>query len=239
MNGYLTYFFEQHKRLLLGYSVIFVIALILSLNTNTTTASVAVTILYISVFASLAPIASLNSDREIDQLLSMPGGRKNLVTAQYLNSVIAISASFVSAAIVTLLTLAFKHQAKLPSLPVICIVFAVTLYIIAIMQPLSMFFGRKGLLIGFAALMFILFQSIVRFLLTNGGAALIRYAVTNIEVLENTNIKIIIGDNIGIADAFNLPTLIISACTAVTLFVSSYIVARLVFGRKNFQVNKL
>ena len=40
MKGYLTYFFEQHKRLILGYSVSLVIAMILSLSLKTTTAPV-------------------------------------------------------------------------------------------------------------------------------------------------------------------------------------------------------
>ena len=103
MKGYLTYFFEQHKRLILGYSVSLVIAMILSLSLKTTTAPVCVTILYVSVFASLAPIATLNSDREIDQLLSMPGGRKDLVAAHYTNAVISLAASLVFAAAAILL----------------------------------------------------------------------------------------------------------------------------------------
>ncbi|MBE7069608.1 MAG: hypothetical protein E7386_03820, partial [Ruminococcaceae bacterium] len=107
MKGYLTYFFEQHKRLILSYSVVLVIALIFAVSLKTTAVPASVTILYVSIFASLAPVASLNSDREIDQLLSLPGGRRNLVKAQYLNALFAIAASLIASALVVLLTVAF------------------------------------------------------------------------------------------------------------------------------------
>ena len=32
MKGYMTYFFEQHKRLILGYSIVLVIALIFAVS---------------------------------------------------------------------------------------------------------------------------------------------------------------------------------------------------------------
>ena len=76
MKGFMTYFFEQHKRLVLGYSVVLLVAMIFAVSLKTTTVPAAVTILYVSIFASLATVASLNSDREIDQLLSLPGGRR-------------------------------------------------------------------------------------------------------------------------------------------------------------------
>ena len=170
MKGYLTYFFEQHKRLILSYSVVLVIALIFAVSLKTTAVPASVTILYVSIFASLAPVASLNSDREIDQLLSLPGGRRNLVKAQYLNALFAIAASLIASALVVLLTVAFTAgKAHLPSVQIIAVVLSVSVIVIAVMQPLSMIFGRKGLLIGFAVLMFIAFQSVVRTLLTNGG----------------------------------------------------------------------
>lgn len=240
MKGYMTYFFEQHKRLILGYSLILVIAMIVSLSLKTTTAPAAVTIIYVSVFASLAPIATLNSDREIDQLLSLPGGRRNLVTAHYINAVISILASFVFAAVVTLLTILIGGSSvELPSLPALCHVLALTMLIVAIMQPLSMLFGRKGLLIGFAALMLILFQTAVRLLLTYGGALITKYVRMWFSGEQTVGILAFVGDGVKVPDISRPVFLIISAGTAISAFVSSFIICRLVFARKNFRVNKL
>ncbi len=240
MKGYLTYFFEQHKRLILGYSVSLVIAMILSLSLKTTTAPVCVTILYVSVFASLAPIATLNSDREIDQLLSMPGGRKDLVAAHYINAVISLAASLVFAAAVTLLTVLFGGKSvELPSAPVVCYLLSLTLFIIAIMQPLSMLFGRKGLLIGFAALLFILFQTAVRLVLTYGGAIFAKYVSMWFKGEQERNIAEIIGDGVRLPDISRPVFVIIALGAAISVFAASFIICRLVFARRNFRVNKL
>ena len=240
MKGYLTYFFEQHKRLILGYSVSLVIALILSLSLKTTTAPACLTIIYVSVFASLAPIATLNSDREIDQLLSMPGGRKDLVTAHYLNAVFSLAASMVFATVLTLITVLFGgNSVVLPSVPVLFYVLSLTLLIIAIMQPLSMLFGRKGLLIGFAALMFILFQTAVRLILTYGGALLTKYVSMWFKGERESNVAAFIGDGVKLPDISRPVFVIIAVGAAVSAFVSSYIICRLVFARRNFRVNKL
>ena len=237
MLSFMTYFFEQHKRLILGYSVSLVIAMILSLSLKTTTAPVCVTILYVSVFASLAPIATLNSDREIDQLLSMPGGRKDLVAAHYTNAVISLAASLVFAAVVTLLTFVIGGSSVvLPSAPVIFYVLSLTLLIIAIMQPLSMLFGRKGLLIGFAALMFILFQTAVRFVLTYGGALLTKNVSMWFKGERGSNIAEIIGDGVRLPDISRPFFVIIAVGTALSAFIASFILCRLVFARKNFRV---
>lgn len=240
MKGYMTYFFEQHKRLVLGYSIVLVIALIFAVSLKTTTVPASVTILYVSIFATLATVSSLNSDREIDQLMSLPGGRKNLVRAQYLNAVFAIAASLLAAFIVTLLAYAFTGgKAHLPSPLAISLIISTAMTVIAIMQPLSMVFGRKGLLIGFAALMFILFQSVVRFLLTNGGAFIFKLLKDYVVGHEIQGISVVISDKTVLPDIFNLPNILITAGSSITLFVSSFIIARLVFSRKNFRVNKL
>ena len=240
MKGYLTYFFEQHKRLLLGYLVMLLIALVFAVSLKTTTVPAALTVLYISIFASLSPVASLNSDREIDELLSLPGGRKNLVTAQYMNTVFALAASLVSAALLTLLAFALTGgKAHLPSLMVVSLIISVSMIIIAIMVPLSMFFGKKGLLIGFAATMFIGFQSVVRSLLTNGGAVIYKILKDYTVGHQIEGISVVISDNMSLPDVTNPLSVVMTAGTAVTAFVSSYIIARLVFSRKNFRVNKL
>lgn len=240
MKGFMTYFFEQHKRLVLGYSVVLLVAMIFAVSLKTTTVPVAVTILYVSIFASLATVASLNSDREIDQLLSLPGGRRGLVRAQYLNAVFAIGSSILAATIVTALTYVFTGgKAHLPSFLVVSYVISVAMTVVAIMLPLSMVFGRKGLLIGFAALMFIGFQSVIRYLLTNGGIVVFQLLKKYLDGHENQQIKLVISDNITMPDLFSVPSVLITAGSAITLFVSSYIIARLVFSRKNFQVNKL
>ena len=240
MKGYLTYFFEQHKRMWLGYAMIVLITLIFAVSLKTTTVPIAVTILYISIFASLSPVASLNSDREIDELLSLPGGRKNLVTAQYMNTVFALAAAIISAALLTLLAFAFTGgQAHLPSFMAISLVISVAVIIIAIMVPLSMVFGKKGLLIGFAATMFIGFQSVVRSLLTNGGAILFKILKDYTVGHQIEGISVVISDKMAMPDIMNPISVIMTAGTAVTAFVSSYIIARLVFSRKNFRVNKL
>ena len=240
MKGYMTHIFEQHKRMVPGYLVIIVLALIFSVSLKTTSVPAAVTILYISIFASLAPVASLNSDREIDELLSLPGGRRSLVKAQYLNTVLCIAVSMIAAVIVTLLTFALtRGEAHLPSLMTMSMVISITLMIIAIMQPLSMIFGRKGLLIGFALLMFITFQSVIRLLLTNGGAVLFKFMKDYLVGHKIEGISVVISENMTMPDLNNPMTLAVWASTAVTVFVSSYIVARLIFARRNFQVNKL
>lgn len=240
MKGYLTYFFEQHKRLILSYSVVLVIALIFAVSLKTTAVPASVTILYVSIFASLAPVASLNSDREIDQLLSLPGGRRNLVKAQYLNALFAIAASLIASALVVLLTVAFTAgKAHLPSVQIISVVLSVSVIVIAVMQPLSMIFGRKGLLIGFAVLMFIAFQSVVRTLLTNGGVLLFQLAKDYLAGHQIEGVSVIVNEGIALPDFLNLASVLTFAGTAITLFVSSYVIARLVFARKNFQVNKL
>ena len=240
MKGFMTYFFEQHKRLVLGYSVVLLIALVFAVSLKTTTVPASVTVLYVSIFASLATVASLNSDREIDQLLSLPGGRKSLVRAQYLNAVFAIATSIVAALLVTVLAFAFTGgKAHLPSPLVISYIISVAMTVVAIMLPLSMVFGRKGLLIGFAALMFIGFQSVIRYLLTNGGIVVFQLLKKYLDGHENQQIKLVISDNITMPDPFSVPSVLVTAGTAITLFVSSYIIARLVFSRKNFQVNKL
>ena len=240
MRGYLTYFFEQHKRMILSYSVVIVIALIFAVSLKTTAVPASVTILYVSIFATLAPVASLNSDREIDQLLSMPGGRRNLVRAQYLNAVFSIFASLLAAVIVTLLTMAFTGgKAHLPSLQIVSVILSVSMIVIAVMQPLSMIFGRKGLLIGFAVLTFIAFQSFVRYLLTNGGVVLFQLAKDYLAGHQIEGVSVIVNEGIMLPDILNAPSVITFAGTAITLFVSSYVIARLVFARKNFQVNKL
>ena len=240
MKGYLTYFFEQHKRMALGYAVMVLIALIFAVSLKTTTVPVAVTILYVSIFVSLSPVASLNSDREIDELLSLPGGRKNLVTSQYMNAVFALAAALIAAALVTLLAVAFTlGKAHLPSLMVVSLVISVSMIIVAIMVPLSMVFGKKGLLIGFAATMFIGFQSVVRMLLTNGGAVLFKLLKDYTVGHQIEGISVVISDNMALPDVTNPVSVIMTASTAVTAFVSSYIIARLVFSRKNFRVNKL
>ena len=240
MKGYLTYFFEQHKRMIISYSVIIIITLIFAVSLKTTAVPASVTMLYISIFATLAPVASLNSDREIDQLLSMPGGRKNLVKAQYLNSVFAIIASLAAAAVVTLLALAFTGgKAHLPSVRVVVVILSVSMIVIAVMQPLSMIFGRKGLLIGFAVLTFIAFQSFIRYLLTNGGVVLFQLAKDYLAGHEIEGVSVIVKEGMTLPDFLNIPSVITFAGTAVTLFVSSFVIARLVFSRKNFQVNKL
>ena len=240
MKGYLTYFFEQHKRMALGYGAMLLIVLIFAVSLKTTTIPVSVAILYVSIFASLSPVASLNSDREIDELLSLPGGRKNLVTSQYLNAVFALLGSVVSAALVTLLALAFTlGKAHLPSLMVISLVTSVSMIITAIMVPLSMVFGKKGLLIGFAATMFIGFQTVVRMLLTNGGAVLFKILKDYTVGHQIEGISVVISDNMALPDITNPVSVITTAGTAITAFVSSYIIARLVFSRRNFQVNKL
>lgn len=144
MKGFMTYFFEQHKRLVLGYSVVLLVAMIFAVSLKTTTVPAAVTILYVSIFASLATVASLNSDREIDQLLSLPGGRRGLVRAQYLNAVFAIGSSILAATIVTALTYVFTGgKAHLPSFLVVSYVISVAMTVVAIMQPLSMVFGKR------------------------------------------------------------------------------------------------
>ena len=102
-----------------------------------------------------------------------------------------------------------------------------------------MVFGRKGLLIGFAALMFILFQSVVRFLLTNGGAFIYKLLKDYVVGHEIQGISVVISDKTVLPDIFNLPNILITAGSSITLFVSSFIIARLVFSRKNFRVNKL
>ena len=240
MKGYMTHIVEQHKRMVPGYLVIIVLALIFSVSLKTTSVPAAVTILYISIFASLAPIASLNSDREIDELLSLPGGRRSLVKAQYLNAVFCIAVSILAAVIVTLLTFALTGgAAHLPSLMTMSMVISITLIIIAIMQPLSMIFGRKGLLIGFAMLMFITFQSVIRMLLTNGGAVLFKFMKDYLVGHEIEGISVVISENMTMPDLNSPIAIIIWAVTAVTAFVSSYIIARIIFARKNFQVNKL
>ena len=240
MKGYLTYFFEQHKRLLLGYLVILLITLVFAVSLKTTTVPAAITVLYISIFASLSPVASLNSDREIDELLSLPGGRKNLVTAQYMNTLFALAGALISASVVTLLAFAFtRGQAHLPSLMVVALVISVSMIIIAIMVPLSMVFGKKGLLIGFAATVFIGFQTVVRMLLTNGGAVLFKILKDYTVGHQIEGISVVISDNMSLPDVTNPLSVIMTAGTAVTAFVSSYIIARLVFSRKNFRVNKL
>ena len=240
MRGYLTYFFEQHKRMILSYSVVIVIALIFAVSLKTTAVPASVTILYVSIFATLAPVASLNSDREIDQLLSMPGGRRNLVRAQYLNAVFSIFASLLAAVIVTLLAMAFTGgKAHLPSLQIVSVILSVSMIVIAVMQPLSMIFGRKGLLIGFAVLTFIAFQSFVRYLLTNGGVVLFQLAKDYLAGHQIEGVSVIVNEGITLPDLLNAPSVITFAGTAITLFVSSYVIARLVFARKNFQVNKL
>jgi hypothetical protein len=240
MKGYLTYFFEQHKRLAAGYAMMILITLIFAVSLKTTTVPVAVTILYISIFASLSPVASLNSDREIDELLSLPGGRKHLVTAQYVNTLFALAASVVSASVVTLLALALtRGQAHLPSFLAVSLIISIAMIIIAIMVPLSMFFGKKGLLIGFAAAIFIGFNSVVRTLLTNGGAVLFKILKDYTVGHQIEGISVIISDNLSLPDFLNPVSVIMTAGTAVTALVSSYIIARLVFSRKNFRVNKL
>ena len=240
MKGFMTYFFEQHKRLVLGYSVVLLVAMIFAVSLKTTTVPAAVTILYVSIFASLATVASLNSDREIDQLLSLPGGRRGLVRAQYLNAVFAIGSSILAATIVTALTYVFTGgKAHMPSALVICYVISVAMTVVAIMQPLSMVFGKKGLLIGFAALMFIGFQTAVRFLLTNGGIFIFKLLKDYLVGHEIQGISVVISENMNMPDFFSVPSVLVTAGTAITLFVSSYIVARLVFSRKNFRVNKL
>lgn len=240
MRGYLTYFFEQHKRMILSYSVVIVIALIFAVSLKTTAVPASVTILYVSIFATLAPVASLNSDREIDQLLSLPGGRRNLVKAQYLNAVLSIFASLVAAALVVLLAMAFTGgKAHLPSLQIMSVILSVSMIVIAVMQPLSMIFGRKGLLIGFAVLTFITLQSFVRYLLTNGGVVLFQLAKDYLAGHQIEGVSVIVNEGIALPDFLNAPSVITFAGTAITLFVSSYVIARLVFARKNFQVNKL
>ncbi|MBO4450610.1 MAG: ABC-2 transporter permease [Clostridiales bacterium] len=240
MKGYLTYFFEQHKRMILSYSVVMLIALIFAVSLKTTAVPASVTILYISIFATLAPVASLNSDREIDQLLSLPGGRRNLVKAQYLNALLCIFAALVAAAVVTLMALAFTAgKAHLPSLQIVSVILSVSVIIIAVMQPLSMIFGRKGLLIGFAVLMFIGFQSVIRSLLTNGGVILFQFAKEYLAGHQIEGVSVVVNEGIALPDFLNTASVLTFAGTAVTLFVSSYVIARLVFARKNFQVNKL
>ena len=240
MKGYLTYFFEQHKRLAAGYAMMILITLIFAVSLKTTTVPVAVTILYISIFASLSPVASLNSDREIDELLSLPGGRKHLVTAQYVNTLFALAASVVSASVVTLLALALtRGQAHLPSFLAVSLIISIAMIIIAIMVPLSMFIGKKGLLIGFAAAIFIGFNSVVRTLLTNGGAVLFKILKDYTVGHQIEGISVIISDNLSLPDFLSPVSVIMTAGTAVTALVSSYIIARLVFSRKNFRVNKL
>lgn len=240
MKGYLTYFFEQHKRLTIGYAMMILITLIFAVSLKTTSVPVVVTILYISIFASLSPVASLNSDREIDELLSLPGGRKNLVTAQYMNTLFALIASVISAAAVTGLALAItRGKAHLPSLMAVSLAVSVAMIIIAIMVPLSMFFGKKGLLIGFAATIFIGFQSVVRALLTNGGAVLFKILKDYTVGHQIEGISVVISDNMTLPDVLNPLSVMMTAGTAVMALVSSYIIARLVFSRKNFRVNKL
>ena len=240
MKGYLTYFFEQHKRLVVSYAVILVISLIFAVSLKTTAVPASVTMLYVSIFATLAPVASLNSDREIDQLLSLPGGRRNLVKAQYFNSVLSIFAALVAAALVVLLTMAFTGgKAHLPSPQIVSIMLSVSMIVIAVMQPLSMIFGRKGLLIGFAVLTFITFQSLVRSLLTNGGVVLFQLAKDYLAGHQIEGVSVIVNEGITLPDFLNTASVITFAGTAITLFVSSYVIARLVFSRKNFQVNKL
>ena len=240
MKGYLTYYFEQHKRLAVGYAMMILITLIFAVSLKTTSVPVVVTILYISIFASLSPVASLNSDREIDELLSLPGGRKNLVTAQYMNTLFALIASVVSAAAVTGLALAItRGKAHLPSPLAVSLAVSVAMIIIAIMVPLSMFFGKKGLLIGFAATIFIGFQSIVRALLTNGGAVLFKILKDYTVGHQIEGISVVISDNMTLPDVLNPLSVMMTAGTAVMALVSSYIIARLVFSRKNFRVNKL
>lgn len=240
MKGYLTYFFEQHKRMMVGYSLMIVIALLFAVCLRTTTVPASATMLYVAIFATLAPIPVLNSDREIDELLSLPGGRKKLVMAQYLNSVIAIAAALFAAVIVSLLTYAFTlGQTRLPSLPASCMVFSATLIIVAVMQPLSMLFGRKGLLIGFGLLMFMVFQFMVKEILSNGGAAIYRllkdYAVTH----KIEGISIVIDLNSKMPNYLTVMNAVIWLGVSISAFASSYVIARLVFARKSFASNKL
>lgn len=240
MRGYLTYFFEQHKRMILGYSVMTVIALIFAVSLKTTSVPASLTILYVSVFASLAPVASLNSDREIDELLSLPGGRKNLVKAQYLNAVFAVAASIISALLMILLTYVFTlGKAHLPSPWTMTIVVSVAMSIVAVMLPLSMVFGKKGLLIGFAAIMFVTFQTVVRILLTNGGTVIFQLMKEYLVGHQIEGISLNINESMVLPDLRSPFAVFIAVSTALTVFVSSYIIARLVFSRKNFQVNKL
>ena len=240
MKGFMAYFFEQHKRMILSYSVVILISLIFAVSLKTTSVPAAVTILYISIFATLSPVASLNSDREIDQLLSLPGGRKSLVKAQYLNAVFAIFASLVAAVLMILLAMAFTlGKAHLPSAQIVSVILSVSMIVIAVMQPLSMIFGRKGLLIGFAVLTFITLQSFVRTLLTNGGVVLFQLAKEYLAGPQIEGVSVIVNDGMTLPDFLNLPSVITFAGTAITLFVSSYVIARLVISRKNFRVNKL
>lgn len=240
MSGYLTYFFEQHKRMIVGYSLIIVIALLFGVSLKTTTVPASATMLYISIFATLAPVPTLNSNREIDELLSLPGGRKKFVMAQYLNSVLAVAASLFAAVVVSLLTYAFTFgQTRLPSLAASCLVFSATLIIVAVMQPLSMLFGRRGLLIGFGLLMFMVFQFLIRELLSNGGKAIYRllkdYAVTH----KLEGISVVINYNLKMPDYLTVSNAVIWMCISLSAFASSYVIARLVFARKDFTSNKL
>ena len=130
-------------------------------------------------------------------------------------------------------------KAHLPSALVISYVISVAMTVVAIMQPLSMVFGKKGLLIGFAALMLIGFQTAVRFLLTNGGIFVFKLLKDYLVGHEIQGISVVISENMNMPDLLSVPSVLITAGTAITLFVSSYIIARLVFSRKNFRVNKL
>jgi hypothetical protein len=102
-----------------------------------------------------------------------------------------------------------------------------------------MFFGKKGLLIGFAATMFIGFQSVVRSLLTNGGAVIYKILKDYTVGHQIEGISVVISDNMSLPDFTTPVSVIMTAGTAITAIVSSYIIARLVFSRKNFRVNKL
>ena len=157
-----------------------------------------------------------------------------------MNALFALAGALISASAVTLLAFAFtRGQAHLPSLMVVALVISVSMIIIAIMVPLSMVFGKKGLLIGFAATVFIGFQTVVRMLLTNGGAVLFKILKDYTVGHQIEGISVVISDNMSLPDVTNPLSVIMTAGTAVTAFVSSYIIARLVFSRKNFRVNKL
>lgn len=240
MKGYLTYFFEQHKRMTVGYVLMIVIALLFAVCLKSATVPASATMLYIGIFATLAPVPVLNSDREIDELLSLPGGRKKLIKAQYLNSVIAIAASLFAAAVVSLLTYAFTlGKARLPSPVTSCLVFSAVLLIVAVMLPLSMVFGRKGLLIGFGLLMFMVFQFLVRELISSGGAVIYQilkdYAATN----KLEGISVVINANIKSPRYFTVTNAVVWLAVSISAFVSSYVIAGLVFSRKSFGSNKL
>ena len=81
--------------------------------------------------------------------------------------------------------------------------------------------------------------SLAAFFIENGGIFVFKLLKDYLVGHEIQGISVVISENMNMPDLLSVPSVLITAGTAITLFVSSYIIARLVFSRKNFRVNKL